>query len=86
MLRISLTSQTLAGVWLVRLVADMAPMNEKENYMCLANGDSDDAFRPPRKKKPGQSKPSDMFGSTSTENKIAEATHPLILNEARIGL
>ena len=25
-------------------VADMAAMNEKENYMCLANGDSDDDF------------------------------------------
>ena len=55
-------------------VADMAAMNEKENYMCLANGDSDDDFRPPRKKKPGQRKPSDRFGSTSTENEMAEIT------------
>ena len=55
-------------------VADMAAMNEKENYMCLANGDSDDDFPPPRKKKPGQRKPSDRFGSTSTENEIAEIT------------
>ena len=67
-------------------VADMAAMND---YMCLANGDSDDDFRPPRKKKPGQRKPSDRFGSTSTENEIAEITKgytPTKLREARIGL
>ena len=52
-------------------------MNEKENYIYVfskINGDSDDDFRPPRKKKPGQRKPSDRFGSTSTENEIAEIT------------
>ena len=27
-------------------VVDMAAMNKKQNYMCLANGDSDDDFRP----------------------------------------
>ena len=70
-------------------IADMAAINEKENYMCLANGDSDDDFRPPRKKKPGQRKLSDRFVSTSTENEIAEITKgytPTKLREARIGL